>query len=215
MSFDCPVFLNVRDRLTPLKQMVEWLEEAGHEHIVFLDNASTYEPLLAYLAETPHRVERLQENLGARALWDAHLAPSLGFYVFSDPDIVPIGACPHNLVEHLRDWLVRRPDFPKAGPGLYLDDLPEDCPHLEWERSLVSEDKQIAPGVFRSMIDTTFALYRPGARFTYEALRMGFPYQARHLSPSWYGGELSEEDSYYLAHARKDPCLGSSWAAAA
>ena len=42
---------------------------------------------------------------------------------------------------------------------------------------------------------------------------MGFPYEARHIWPSWYCGELSAEDRFYLERASKEPYFGSSWAA--
>ncbi len=111
-------------------------------------------------------------------------------------------------MEHLQALLDRYPQFSKAGPGLYLDDVPSSMPSLGWERSLHS--REIAPDIYDSLIDTTFALYRPGAGFEYEALRTGAPYLARHASPAWYGGELSEEDRYYLARAETGP-TGSSW----
>ena len=129
MSFDPPIFINVRDRLAPLVQLVTWLEKAGHQRIVLIDNDSTYEPLREYLNNSPHRVAHLYANGGTRAVWDAALAPSNDWYVYTDPDIVPIEECPLDLVEHLKVWLDKRPDFPKAGPGLYLDDLPESFPH--------------------------------------------------------------------------------------
>ena len=213
MSFDPPIFVNVRDRLAPLVQLVTWLEKAGHQRIVLIDNDSTYEPLREYLNNSPHRVAHLYANGGTRAVWDAALAPSNDWYVYTDPDIVPIEECPLDLVEHLKLWLDKRPDFPKAGPGLYLDDLPESFPHGEWEMGPQIRGASLGEGAYASLIDTTFALYRPGTRFTYEAIRMGFPYEARHVSPSWYGGELSEEDRFYLGRANKEPCLGSTWAA--
>ena len=209
-----PVYINCRDRVTPLKQMVEWLEKAGHERIVLIDNASSYEPLLDFYESTPHQVVRLRTNAGSRAIWDAELAPSNEWYVYSDPDIVPVDDCPLDLIAHLREWLERRPDFPKAGPGLYLEDLPKDFPHWGWETGPQIRGPILGQGAYASLIDTTFALYRPGARFAYEGIRMDFPYEARHISPSWYCDvPLSAEDRYYLEHARTDPCLGSSWAA--
>lgn len=215
MTFDCPIFLNCRDRVTPLKQMLAWLEKAGHRRIILIDNDSTYEPLLEFYRQTPHQVVHLHANRGTRAVWDAQLAPSNDWYVYSDSDIVPIEECPLDLVEHLKGWLEKRPDFPKAGPGLYLDDLPDDFPHLEWEAGPQIRGTILGEGAYASLIDTTFALHRPGTRFSYEAIRMGFPYEARHVSPSWYGGELSDEDRHYLERASKEPYFGSSWAAAA
>ena len=133
--------------------------------------------------------------------------------MYTDPDIVPIEECPLDLVSHLKEWLDRRPDFPKAGPGLYLKDLPEDWPHGSWEAGPTILGPSLGEGAYQSLIDTTFALYRPGMRMAYEAMRTSFPYEARHVSPSWYGGELSDEDRHYLGRASKEPYFGSSWAA--
>lgn len=223
MRFDPPIFINVRDRLGPLRDLVAWLEHAGHQRITLLDNASTYGPLIDYLDRTPHRVVYLGENLGARALWLSGLAPTDEPYVNTDPDIVPIEDCPPKAVARLR-YLLEAYGAPKVGLGLYLEDVPAHCPHLDWERSLVGiaskqfpvpTGHEIAPGVFRSLVDTTFAIYQPGVPFDLPAIRTGYPFQARHVSPSWYGGALSDEDRHYLEHARRDACHGSSWAAAA
>ena len=66
-----PIFINCRDRVTDLAQLVAWLERAGCEEIYLLDNDSAYEPLLTYYEETPHTVLRLGQNLGRFAVWSA------------------------------------------------------------------------------------------------------------------------------------------------
>lgn len=206
-----PVFVNVRDRVRDLRQLVAWLEAAGHDRIVLLDNASTWPPLLEYLDASPHEVIRLEQNLGSRSIWKAGLAPTDEWFVFTDPDLVPIEDCPPDAVRHLHRLLDRHRLYPKAGLGLYLDDVPETMNSLTWERTLVLPNKAIAPGVFASdcMIDTTFALHRPGTPHTLRGIRCGHPYQARHLP--WYIHEPDAEDAHYLAHAIKGP-EGSSWA---
>lgn len=212
MSFDPPIFINVRDRVTHLRSLVSWLERAGHQHITLIDNASTYEPCVEYLKSTPHDVVCLGANLGARALWDANLAPA-GWFVYSDPDVVPIEACPLDAVQHLRDLMDRNAVWPKAGLGLYLADVPEDLPSLHHERALIAEGRRVPGGAYASQIDTTFALYRPGqyASFSYAGLRASYPHTARHMS--WYVTEPDEEDRYYLDHALGGP-MHSSWATA-
>jgi hypothetical protein len=215
MSFDPPIVINCRDRLTPLCAMIDWLTAAGHENITLLDNQSTYRPLLDYYRCTPHKVVRLEHNLGARALWLASLDVLNGWYVYSDPDIVPIEQCPTSLLSVLRALLDEFPAVSKAGPGLYLDDVPATMDSLEWERALISEQRRLYSKAtdaeaYISKIDTTFALHRPHARFTYTAIRTGYPYQARHTS--WYtdGQPLTDEDTFYLSRATKGP-LGTSW----
>ena len=177
---------------------------------MLIDNASTYPPLVQYLHDCPHDVWQLQVNIGSQALWQAQIVPDEPF-VLTDPDLIPVDDCPHDLVDHLAEALAQRPDFPKAGPGLYLEDVPADLPCLEWERSLVSPDRLVEPGVYGSLIDTTFALYRAGAPFVYDGLRCGFPYQMRHMP--WYvrPEEADEEDAYYLAHAIRGVGGTTSW----
>ena len=65
-----PVFINCRDRLAPLRTLVEWLEQAGSTEVYLLDNDSTYEPLLDYYSQTPHTVVRLGRNWGKDASLD-------------------------------------------------------------------------------------------------------------------------------------------------
>jgi hypothetical protein len=217
MSFawrDVPVYVNCRDRVTDLRALVTWLEQASYERIVLLDNASTYPPLLEFYERTAHEVVMLEENLGKLALWRSGRVPD-EWFVHTDPDVVPIEACPHDAVSHLHRLLMRHRRFDKAALGLYLDDVPAKMKSLGWERELVHPSRQLARGVFDSAADTTFALYRPCAQFSMRALRVGHPYQCRHLP--WYyadGRELSEEDRYFLEHV-PEPLrgpLGSSWA---
>lgn len=216
--FDPVILITVRDRVTDLRQLVEWLERAGHQRIVLLDNASTYEPLVEYLKASPHEVRCLGQNHGARCAWIADQIPAGEWFVVTDPDILPTDDCPLDLVQHLHDLLKRYLRFPKAGPGLYLDDL-GSTHFIDWERSLagvssnefpVPHGRELAPGVFGSLIDTTFALHRPNMPFVYDAIRTGHPYLARHLS--WYREtDPTGEDLFYLQHAIAGP-RGSSWA---
>ena len=154
---------------------------------------------------------RPNANLGARALWLADLVPT-ELFVVSDPDLLPTDDCPTDAVAHLAELLDRFPAFPKAALGLHLDDFPAtlDQGILRWERSLVCEGRAVAPGVYASLSDTSFALYRAGSSFGYTSLRTGAPYLCVHAG--WEAeANPDEEDLYYLAHATPGP-EGSSWA---
>lgn len=209
MSGDIPVFINTRDRVAALSALVEWLERAGTERIVLVDNASTYPPLLAYLDRSPHAVVRLKENLGQNAPWRGRVIEQFvgpdERYVETDPDVVPDENCPPDAVAHFSALLDRYPDVDKVGFGLRIDDLPDHYQHAEavrrWERAFWRDEAE--PGVFRAPIDTTFALYRPRRPPAMEpALRTGPPYVARHLP--WYANSSrpDRELRYYLAHAQ-------------
>ena len=203
-----PIFVPVRDRVTALRLLVEWLEQAGQHDIWLVDNASGYEPLVDYLRTTPHHVVRSARNLGHRSPWLTGTVQRHAhgrFFVVSDPDIVPDEQCPLDALDHFRELLDRYPDIDKVGFGLRIDDLPETYPLAgavrEWEARFWRDE--VEAGAFRADVDTTFALYRPLERRHQEdrALRTGAPYLARHLP--WYidPTRLSDEDVYYREHA--------------
>jgi hypothetical protein len=212
--FGCPIIINVRDRLADLRALVQWLEDAGYRRIVLLDNRSTFPPLLDYLRDSPHEVVRLSRNCGSRAPWmQREWQRPAGWFVYTDCDVLPTEDCPTDLVAHLHELLERHPTVPKAGPGLLLDDVPAGLPSLEWERSLVSPEREIEPGVFTSLIDTTMSLYRPSSEFDLQAIRTGGSYQVRHQP--WYRrsfADLAPDDAYYLEHAdRALAYQGTTW----
>lgn len=206
--YDIPIYVNVRDRLTDLRDLVAWLERAGHQRIVFLDNRSTYEPLLEYLQASPHQWHRLMHNHGARALWLTGYWRDAGPFILTDPDVVPTEGCPLDLVERLC-WLQAGWGLSKVGVGLTMDDTPVDMPSRDWELGPSIRGAPLCPEAYHSLVDTTFALYRGGTEFCYEAVRTTAPYEVRHMP--WYRRPpWDEEHLYYFEHARYGP-LASSW----
>lgn len=209
MSSRFTVFINTRDRVTHLRSLVSWLERAGVQRIVFVDNASTYPPLRDYLAQSPHQVVQLTENLGQLAPWLSgtieRMTGDHEFFVETDPDVVPDEDCPLDALEHLYEVVYTYPEYVKAGFGLRIDDLPDRYRHAEavrrWEARFWGEEFQ--PGLFVAPVDTTFAMYRPRTGTTMvPALRTGPPYVARHMP--WYADSRrpSREDRYYLRRAK-------------
>ncbi|HEX6012864.1 MAG TPA: hypothetical protein VFY87_13915, partial [Geminicoccaceae bacterium] len=210
--WDVPVIINSFNRLGSLRRLVGWLLHAEHARVVVVDNASSYPPLLRYLAELEERghatVVRLDSNLGHLAIWRCGLLERLGIdseYVYTDPDVVPAEFCPPDLVGHLQAVLADNPNLAVAGVGLRLDDLPDAYGHkdlvLGWERQFWCAPA--APNLFHASIDTTFALYRPGSGHALgsPAVRTGWPYLAAH--EGWYLDHAapSEEDLFYRAAA--------------
>jgi hypothetical protein len=198
-----PIFINCRDRVTDLAQLVAWLERAGCEEIYLLDNDSAYEPLLAYYEQTPHTVLRLGQNLGRFAVWSApgvfELTKGRPF-VYTDPDIVPSDECPFDVFDRFSELLGRYPGVNKAGFGLRLDDLPEHYQHREAVRAWEGQHWRwpVEKGAYLTAIDTTFALYRSnGQPRPADAIRTGPPYVAKH--GPWYQDldDLSEEAAFY------------------
>lgn len=205
-----PVVVICHNVLSDLRRLVDWLERAGHENVILLDNASTYPPLLDYLDGTQHEIVRLDRNLGHEAPWLCGLVERLGSvtpFVVTDPDVLPDYSCPHDAVEHFQRLLLTFAEFDQAGFGLRIDNLPEAYPHREtvirWEQPFWA--KEVVPAVFAAHIDTTFAAYRPGTPYKVtEALRTGSPYLARHLP--WYRDPRNPdlETEFLFAHRRAD-----------
>ena len=207
---DVPVFLIVRDRLSCVQALLDWLGRVGHDEIWLIDNDSTYPPMVEFLESCRHGVIRLGRNMGHRSPWLSGAVQRHAHgrsFVVSDPDVIPDDDCPLDATDHFARLLGRYPEIDKVGFGLRIDDLPDTYPLAasvrDWEDRFWQVE--VEPGVFRADIDTTFALYRPLDRRHSEdrALRTGAPYVARHLP--WYVDptDLSDEDRYYREHAER------------
>lgn len=207
MPIQYPVIVTVRDRLTPLRGLLDWLEAAGQREIWLCDNASTWPAMVEYLATTRHRVVRNGANLGHRAPWLSGLVAELGderHFVVTDPDVVPDEGCPLDALDVFAETLRRHPGIDKMGCSLRIDDLPDHFTHkadvVAWESQFWTRPHP--SGHYDAPIDTTFALYRPGRDHrNSSALRAAPPYRARHLP--WYADSAhpTEEDAYYDAHS--------------
>lgn len=214
-----PVFINSRDRLTPLAQLVTWLEVAGADEIYLLDNDSAYEPLLEYYERSPHAVIRLGRNVGKNALWDEPDVFELTRgrpFAYSDSDVVPDAACPLDAIDMFLGILDRYRDGPaaihKAGFGIRYDDIPDHYAHkahaVALERSHYAWP--LEPNVFYASIDTQFAVYRPGAHVRpHRAARTGPPYVARHHSYYLDLSQLGEEDAFYARRGEEARAHGN------
>jgi hypothetical protein len=203
---DIPILVNCRDRVSCLRQLVDWLEGAAYQRIYLIDNESSYPPLLDYYEHTPHNVIRLDENLGHRAPWKSGVVDQVatGPYVVTDPDVLPTEQCPKDAVAVLLDVLDRHPSACKAGLGLVIDDIPEHFALAGYVRAWEEQhwQNEIEPGLFSASVDTTFAAYRPGVAFARRpAIRTGPPYLARHLPWYVHSNRLDDEEKYYRDHA--------------
>ena len=217
------MFVLCRDRVESLRELVEWLERTGFERIHLLDNDSAYEPLLDYYRQTPHNVIRLGRNIGKNALWTDRRFKRLAGrrrFVYTDPDVIPVSECPHDVIGKFDDLLDRYEQVGKVGFGLYVDDLPEHYRFrpevIQWESQFWDSRREVEPGVFRAPIDTTFALYRSWSSTVppIDALRTGWPYVARHTT--WYldSDAPTAEERFYadrLARATPESIGTSTW----
>ena len=202
-------FIIFRDRATYAQMCLEALAAAGLEPWV-VDQGSTYEPALGWLKGL--------NALGLPVLWRGGGHPRdlwkwepfrdvVGQderYVVTDADCVP--DAPLDWPQRLGNLLDECPEYPKAGLGLRVRDIPESYPRwtqvLAWERQFWRVE--VKPGVFAADVDTTLALYRPLSQqpdFQMRALRTDEPYVARHLA--WYEDydNLTPELRHYHEHA--------------
>jgi hypothetical protein len=205
-----PIIINNFNRLEYLKLLIEWLENAGYKNIYIIDNQSTYPPLLSYYKTLPYTIFKLSKNMGYKAIWDTHVFLNFkeDYYVYTDPDILPIKDCPDDILEYFISLLKAYPEAGKIGVGLKTDDLPDW--YLLKNRVIEYEKKywevKINNEVYEALVDTTFALYRPGAKGDWElkAYRTDAPYLARHLP--WYENttQPTEEEKYYISLTNKN-----------
>jgi hypothetical protein len=207
MTEQFPVIIIVRDRLTPLLQLLRWLEKVEQRDIWLCDNASTWPAMVDFLATTSHKVVRNGANLGHRAPWLSGIVADVGFdryFVVTDPDVVPVDSCPDDALATFKRALQRNPGIDKVGFSLKIDDLPACYRHrddvITWEKQFWTTVHE--PGFYRAPVDTTLAVYRPGlGHDNGNALRSAPPYVARHLP--WYADSANptEEDRHYVARA--------------
>ena len=206
---DVPIFIQNFNQLSYLRKQIAWLLRAGYRNLIVIDNNSTYPPLLEYYADMTSRsairLVRRDKTGGKFALWDEEILARfdvVGPFVYTSSDVVPDACCPFDIVSHLAALLRENPQIAKAGPALRIDDLPEHY-RFRTEADVLERrfwNAPVAEGVYLARIDTTFALYRPGAPFASSpALRTGWPYLARH--EPWYADAASpsEEELYYAA----------------
>jgi len=202
-----PIFINNYNRVTTLKKMIAALEARGYNNITILDNQSTYPPLLEYYKTTQHKVHVYKKNYGSKSFWKSGLwlKHMHSYFVYTDPDIVPVDECPEDFIAHFYSLLKRYPKVHKVGFSLKIDDLPDHFINKEkvynWEKRYY--ENTLEPNVYQAPIDTTFALYRPFSKSgkrdgSTPIIRTGLPYQALHLP--WYvdNDNLDEEETYYV-----------------
>lgn len=212
--FSIPIIINNFNHYKNLLLLIKSLEDRGYLNIVILDNNSNYKPLLDFYSKEKYNVIKLKENTGHLALWQRKLPENFfnGYYVLTDPDVIPIESCPNNILEKFLSLLDKYPDVNKVGFGLITDDIPNYYPLkknvIDWEYQFKANP--IETDVYKADIDTTFALYRPFRKVFlsfHSALRTGKSYQARHMG--WYidPNNLSDEEK----HLRNTVNTSSSW----
>lgn len=213
-----PILIISFNQLYYLKQLVQYLLNAGYKNIVIIDNDSSYEPLLQYFKEIKDKVtiHRMKENYGHMVFWEQKelfKQYTKGLHVITDADIVPDASCPDNFLKYFSKVLHEHPAITKVGFSLDISDIPESNFNkdqiVQWETKYW--EKKTKKGLYLAPIDTTFALYRPGYNFNertfYTAIRTQEPFIAKH--GGWYidTNNLTDEQRYFFKHCSDS----SSW----
>lgn len=203
-----PVIIVNRNNLSRgFLRLVEWLQRAGMESITVIDNNSEWPPLLEYYdsIDSGITVVRLTENLGNDALWKLGTSIKTRF-ILSDPDVVPASYCPLDLVGKMHD-VADRYSPAKVGPSLRIDNIPScyaqknkvEAWEAQWWTNPIANEEG-----YSALIDTTFALYEPGAGiWDNHHIRLAPPYSMEHIP--WYedSSNPSEEETFYRETANK------------
>lgn len=197
------------NRLLLSRNLADWVASCGID-VFFVDNNSTYEPLLDYYRNCPHQVIRLDRNYGHVAFWAAGLYDKYckdENYILTDPDL-DLSGIPKDFINVLEEGLKRYPEYPKCGFSLENLDLPDTeigrtCCNYESKYWNIPLDDMY----YAAPIDTTFSLNKFNVH-TYTALRTNRPYTAKHVP--WYYTSIDDmtddEKNYFLT------CSGTHWA---
>lgn len=152
---DIPIVILNKDRLNPLKSLVDCLRTRGYENILIIDNKSTYEPLLDWYKSSKLNVFHNNiavtnfDNETFHKLAIIHKIPPFSdivsdYYVFTDSDVVPNENIPNDFIQHMKEIydefsgknvvmhetrhggrLWMSSQIDKVGLALKIDDLPE------------------------------------------------------------------------------------------
>lgn len=206
-----PIIIISFNRLSNLKDLVEYFLKIGEENIIILDNNSTYPPLLEWLHEINKNnnvnVNFLDKNYGHTVYWNINFKNEIKdyeYFVYTDNDIIPYDFYESNWkevwIEKLNKHKVR-----KVGAAISINDIPNS---FELKNDVVKHESQfweeeIKENTYLADIDTTIFLSKTNCNYEYgPALRLS-NYLIKHQP--WYVDykNLSEEDEYYFNNLEK------------
>jgi len=210
-----PIVILNKDRLEPLKLLVDAMRSRDYNNIIVIDNQSTYQPLLDWYKESGldvfyNDIEATKFDNGTFYRLSYELQhPKFAsiiqdYYVFTDSDVVPVESIPYDFIDNMIS-IVNKYQLHKVGLGLKIDDLPnvattEHVVNTEsqyWTNRL--DDEYV---LFKAPVDTTFAVYAPNTLPIWSdfSLRMGGDYVAKHMPWYYDTNNLPEDELYYLTH---------------
>lgn len=210
-----PVLINNFNRLSLVKQQIEWLLSLDDPvSIIIVDNLSTYPPLLDFYKKLDHPfVQVVKLNFNSWRKGAAYLAKyrlkEFDKVIITDSDLLPYSNTPKDIISHLSSLIDKYPEYNHIGTSLEINDLPDHYPLkatvIKYESSFwPPQAKIIDQDNFESKIDTTFAMYRNSSKIlaTHPALRTNRPYTLKHVD--WYINpkNTSEEHQFYMSNCK-------------
>ena len=210
-----PIIIINFNQLFYLKKQVDFYLSRGFENIIIIDNYSTFPPLIEYYKEIRDlvKIEFMEQNFGHLVFFknkNLQKKYGKGYFVITDPDIVPNKNLPLDFLKIIIEKLHQYFDtVNKVGFALEIDNIPNYFPYKEevliWENK--HWENEIEKECYMTQIDTTFALYKPNypSRFSgvnfYNGLRLAGDFTAIH--GGWYKNpnQLTEEEKFYEEHA--------------
>lgn len=192
-----------RNLVTTLKNTVDFLSKDSRVEVIIFDQQSTYPPLLEYYKT--QNVLYNNSNGGPYSAWGIRELNN-HHYIVTDAD------CTYDDVPD--DWLDKmlhcldNSQNNKVGFSLRIDDLPDNVianQAKHHESKFWTNSCQFG---WVGEIDTTFALYRAGTAFQYQAVRLFEPYTIKHV-PWYIENDMNEEWEYYLKHSSGISVWGS------
>ena len=123
--YNTPIIINSMNRLTYLREQINWLENCGLKNLIILDNQSTFLPLLEYYDKINYKVIKNQKNDGYLALWFNEIFSYIkkDFYIYTDSDILGSQSCPKDFIEFFYQSLFEIEEIDKVGFSLNLEGI--------------------------------------------------------------------------------------------
>lgn len=201
------VLLVNRNLLTTTKNTIDFLRKESRVQVHILDQASTYPPLLEWYKTISEEVLYCK-NEGPYSCWNPKYKDlRRNSFIIADSDCL-YDNVPDDWLDVMLEALENSP-VSKVGFSLNIKDLPKtELGKQAYNHEIKYWQNKVEYG-WDAHVDTTFALYREYAPFTYDAIRLDTPYTIQHAP--WYLNveNLPEEWKYYIDNANGVSTWGS------
>ncbi len=216
-----PIIIINFNQLAFLKELISFLQSRNFSNIIIIDNKSDYLPLKEYYKSIENEVtiEYMEENFGHLVFFKNKILQKKygkGYYVITDPDIVPNEKLPENFMQEMIFTLDKNFNkITKVGFALDIETIPDYFPLkdkvLRWENNFWQ--RKFEKNKFFAEIDTTFALYKPfypnlfNNLDYFDGIRIAGDFTSKH--GGWYidPKKYSEENLHYIKSVNQS----SSW----